>query len=200
MDTFDHKPELTRKHGQDFNPGEHVEAPTSAPGKLMKCPFAFKQHGESGRWVSDVFPHLAGCVDEMAFLMAMASKTNVHGPASYMMNTGFLLPGFPCMGAWISHAMGSLADNLPTFVVLPDPRGLPYNAKGNFTSGFLSMTHQGTILNAGSRPRSRCSRPTTAYLLGNAERKFATRPAEPPVRGGTPRRLAARCGSPPRAC
>ena len=80
-------------------------------------------------------PAPGDCVDDMAFLMAMASKTNVHGPASYMMNTGFLLPGFPCMGAWLSYGLGSLRDNLPTFVVLPDPKGLPYNAKGNFTVG-----------------------------------------------------------------
>ncbi len=151
MDTFDHKPALGRLHGQVFDPGRHVEAPTSAPGKVMKCPFPFRQHGQSGRWVSDVFPHLAGCVDDLAFLSAVASKTNVHGPASYMMNTGFLLPGFPCMGAWISYALGALADNLPTFVVLPDPKGLPYNAKGNFTPGFLPMSHQGTVLDARSK-------------------------------------------------
>jgi hypothetical protein len=93
-----------------------------------------------------VFPHVAGCVDDLAFLMAMASKTNVHGPASYMQNTGFLLPGFPCMGAWVSYGLGSLADNLPTFVVLPDPKGLPYNQTGNFSSGFLPMAHQGTVI------------------------------------------------------
>lgn len=150
MDTFDYKPELERRHGQKFDPGAHFEAPTSAPGNVMKCPFPFRQHGESGRWVSSVFPHMATCVDDMAFLMALASKTNVHGPASYMMNTGFLMPGFPCMGAWISYGLGALSDNLPTFVVLPDPRGLPYNAKGNFTSGFLAQSHQGTILNAGA--------------------------------------------------
>jgi hypothetical protein len=151
MDTFDYKPELARRHGQEFDPGEHVEAPTSTPGKLMKCPFPFAQYGQCGRWVSTAFPQLATCVDDIAFLLGMASKTNVHGPASYMMNTGFLLPGFPCMGAWISYALGSLSQNLPTFVVLPDPKGLPYNAKGNFTSGFLSMTHQGTILEAASK-------------------------------------------------
>jgi hypothetical protein len=151
MDTFDYKPELARRHGESFEPGEHVEAPTSAPGKLMKCPFPFRRHGACGRWVSDVFPQLATCVDDMAFLLAMTSKTNVHGPASYMMNTGFLLPGFPCLGAWISYALGSLSENLPTFVVLPDPKGLPYNAKGNFTPGFLPMTHQGTILDASAK-------------------------------------------------
>ncbi len=150
MDTFDHKPELDRRHGQRFDPGSHVEAPTSAPGNLMKSPFAFRRHGESGRWVSNVFPEIARCVDDLAFLLALSSKTNVHGPASYMMNCGFLMPGFPCLGAWLSYGLGSLVNNLPTFVVLPDPRGLPYNAKGNFTAGFLPQSHQGTILDAGA--------------------------------------------------
>src|SRR5438874_1043580 len=82
----------------------------------------------------------------MAFVMSMASKTNVHGPGSYMMNTGFVLPGFPCMGAWISYGLGRLSDNLPSFVVMPDPRGLPYNNMGNFSSGFLPVAHAGTII------------------------------------------------------
>ncbi|HEY2953159.1 MAG TPA: DUF1501 domain-containing protein [Verrucomicrobiae bacterium] len=152
MDTFDYKPELIRRHGQKFDPGDgsRVEAATSVPGDIMKPPFDFKRHGQSGRWVSSVFPHLATCVDDIAFLMAMASKTNVHGPGSYMMNTGFVLPGFPCLGAWISYALGNLSDNLPTFVVMPDPKGLPYNQKGNFSSGFLPVAHQGTIINAGA--------------------------------------------------
>ena len=152
MDTFDYKPELEKQHDRPFDPGkgEHVEAATSAPGKVMKSCFAFKRHGACGRWVSAVFPKMAECVDDLAFLMALGSKTNVHGPASYLMNTGFLIPGFPSMGAWISYGLGSLVDNLPTFVVLPDPKGLPYNAKGNFTSGFLPMTHQGTLLDASS--------------------------------------------------
>jgi hypothetical protein len=148
MDTFDHKPELGRRHGETFDPGEHVEGVTSKPGKLMKSPFAFRRHGESGRWVSDVFPHLATRVDDLAFLMALTSRTNVHGPASYLMNTGFLTPGFPCLGAWVSYGLGSLGDNLPTFIVLPDPKGLPYNARGDFSAGFLPMDHQGTIINA----------------------------------------------------
>src|SRR4051794_10951938 len=172
MDTFDHKPELERRHGQKFDPGEHVEAPTSAPGNLMKSPFAFRRHGECGRWVSSVFPHLANCVDDLAFLMAVSSKTNVHGPASYMMNTGFLTPGFPCMGAWLSYGLGSLSDNLPTFVVLPDPKGLPYNAKGNFTSGFLPMSHQGTIIDAAAkRPIPDLFAPSSASFISPASQR-----------------------------
>jgi uncharacterized protein DUF1501 len=149
-DTFDHKPTLARLHGKPFDPGQHVEAVTSAPGAVMQSPFEFKQHGRCGRWVSSVFPEMARCVDDLAFLMSVASKTNVHGPASYMMNTGFVLPGFPCLGAWLSYGLGSLSDDLPTFVVLPDPRGLPYNNLGNFSSGFLPVIHQGTVIKASS--------------------------------------------------
>lgn len=154
MDTFDYKPELEKRHGQKFDPGggQKVEGVTSEPGNLMQSPFPFKQHCQCGRYVSSVFPHLATCVDDMAFVMGLASKSNVHGPASYMMNTGFILPGFPCMGAWLSYGLGKLSDNLPTFVVLPDSRGLPYNQKTNFSSGFLSQSHQGVILQAGANP------------------------------------------------
>jgi hypothetical protein len=148
MDTFDYKPELARQHGKLLGPKEKPEGFTAAAGAVMKSPFEFRQHGQCGRWVSSVFPEQAKCVDELAFLMAMTTKTNVHGPGSSLMNTGFLLPGFPCMGAWISYALGNLADNLPDFVVLPDARGLPYNQKANFTAGFLPARHQGTLINA----------------------------------------------------
>lgn len=145
-DTFDYKPELIKRHGQKFDPGSHVEAVTSTPGNLMKSPFEWKQHGQCGRWVSSALPHIAECVDDLAFLMSMASKTNVHGPGVYMQNTGFTLPGFPCMGSWISYGLGSLNDNLPTFVVIPDSRGLPYNSVGSFSSGFLPVAHAGTVI------------------------------------------------------
>ncbi len=193
-DTFDYKPELERRHGRPFDPGtgERVEGVTSVPGQVMKCPFPFRQHGQCGRWVSGVFPHLAGCVDDMAFLMAVASRSNVHGPASYLMNTGFLLPGFPCLGAWLSYGLGRLSDDLPTFVVLPDARGLPYNQKGNFGSGFLPAEHQGTVLPAGAAdpvpdlapsPRTHFVTPDAdrdgQELLGRMNRRHAaTRPGD----------------------
>ena len=150
MDTYDYKPALEKLHGQMLGPKEKPEGFTAAVGAMMKSPFPFAQHGQSGRWVSSVFPEQAKLVDEMAFLMAMTTKTNVHGPGTYMMNSGFLLPGFPCMGAWISYALGNLTDNLPTFVVLPDAKGLPYNQRGCFSSGFLPALHQGTMINAAS--------------------------------------------------
>jgi hypothetical protein len=150
MDLFDYKPELVKRHGQKFDPGERVEAATSEPGNLMKPVFDFRQCGQSGRWVSSVLPQTSECVDDLAFYLSMTSRTNVHGPGSYMMNTGFLLPGFPCVGAWVSYALGRMTDNLPTFVVLPDAKGLPYNQKGNFSAGFLPVTHAGTIINTAS--------------------------------------------------
>jgi hypothetical protein len=146
MDTFDYKPALERHHGQMLGPTEKPEGFTAPAGAVMKSPFTFQQYGETGRWVSRVFPQQAKIVDQLTFLMAMTSKSNVHGPASYMMNTGFILPGFPCLGAWISYAIGSVREELPAFVVLPDPRGLPYNQKGNFSAGFLPAQYQGTIL------------------------------------------------------
>jgi len=150
-DTFDYKPELIKHSGEKFDPGQKVESATSAPGNLMKSPYEWKQHGQCGRWVSSALPEIATCVDDLAFIMSMATKTNVHGPGVYMQNTGFVLPGFPCMGAWISYGLGSLNENLPTFVVLPDSRGLPYNSKSTFSSGFLPVAHAGTIIQPSSR-------------------------------------------------
>ena len=164
-DLFDYKPQLIARHGQAFDPGtgERVEASISTPGAVMRSPFDWARHGASGRWVSSALPHIARQVDDLAFLMAMQSKSNVHGPAAYLQTTGFLLPGFPCLGAWLSHALGSLSDNVPAFVVLPDAKGLPYNNRSAFTSGFLPANHQGTVINAAApQPISHLQPPANA--------------------------------------
>ncbi len=145
-DTFDYKPELIKRNGQPWDPGEKVELFQSTPGDCMASPWGWKQYGESGKWMSDLVPHLATCVDDMAFLHSMISKSNVHGPATFMQNSGFVLPGFPAMGAWVSYGLGSLTENLPTFVVLPDSRGFAPNGPGNWSSGFLPAAHQGTLI------------------------------------------------------
>ena len=149
-DTFDYKPELIRRDGQPFDPGEKVELFQSSPGACMKSPWAWRQHGECGKWISDLLPNLASCVDDIAFIPSMVSKSNVHGPATFMQNTGFVLPGFPGMGAWMSYGLGSLNRNLPTFVVLPDSRGFAPNGPGNWSAGFLPAAHQGTMIRLGS--------------------------------------------------
>ena len=152
VDTFDYKPELIARSGQKFDPGGKIELFQSAPGSVMRSPWDWKQHGKSGRWVSSLLPHLATCVDDMAFLYAMVSKSNVHGPATFMQNTGFILPGFPSMGAWVSYGLGSLNDNLPSFVVLPDLRGVPPNGPANWGAGFLPASTQGTAVRVGAQP------------------------------------------------
>ena len=148
-DTFDYKPLLIERNGQDFDPGEKVELFQSSPGPVMQSPWTWKQYGESGKWMSSLVPHLAGCVDQMAFFPSMISKSNVHGPATFMQNSGFVLPGFPSMGAWLSYGLGSLTDDLPAFVVLPDSRGFAPNGPGNHSAGFLPAQNQGTMIRAG---------------------------------------------------
>ena len=150
-DTFDYKPQLIARSGQKFDPGGKVELFQSDPGEVMKSPWDWRQHGQCGKWISDLVPHIASCADDLAFVHSMVSKSNVHGPATFMQNTGFVLPGFPSMGSWISYGLGSLTDNLPTFVVLPDVRGLAPNGAGNWSSGFLPATHQGTMIGVGKR-------------------------------------------------
>jgi Protein of unknown function (DUF1501) len=150
-DTFDYKPELIKRHGQKFDPGGKVELFQSVPGAVMKSPWAWKQYGGCGKWMSDLVPHLATCVDDIAFLPAMVSKSNVHGPATFLQATGFVAPGFPSVGAWVSYGLGSLNQNLPTFVVLPDTRGFAPNGPANWGAGFLPATHQGTLIKAGAK-------------------------------------------------
>ena len=170
MDTFDHKPELAKQHGKEIHFGLNT-AVTSKPGAIMSSPFKFKRYGETGRWVSDVFPQMARHVDELAFLMSMQSKTNVHGPASYMQNTGFLSGGYPALGAWISYGLGRLTDELPTFVVLPDHRGLPYNNTGNFSSAFLPAEHTQPSSNLTRQRRLRICIPLALRPTSRAKAK-----------------------------
>src|SRR3954452_5128834 len=170
-DTFDYKPLLIRKAGEKWDPGEKVELFQSNPGVVMPSPWDWKQYGNCGKWVSDLLPNIATCVDDIAFVASMMSKSNVHGPATFMQNTGFILPGFPSAGSWISYALGSASENLPDFVVLPDPRGMPPNGAANWSAGFLPAAQQATMLRAGT--------PTPIYdLKVPASAKFVTSDAE----------------------
>ena len=148
-DTFDYKPELIRQHGTKFDPGGPVELFQSSAENCMKSPWEWKPRGQCGKWISELVPHLGSCVDDLAFIHSMVSKSNVHGPATYLQNTGFVLPGFPNMGAWIAYGLGSLNENLPAFVVLPDPRGFGPNGPANWSAGFLPAAHQGTMIRIG---------------------------------------------------
>jgi len=150
VDTYDHKPELRHRAVQPFDPDGTLQFFASKPGNCQPSFWTFRRHGQSGRWVSDLLPRLAECVDDMAFIYSMHSKTALHGPACFMMNTGFTLPGFPSMGSWVTYGLGSEADDLPAFVVLPDPRGFPPGGVINWGAGFLPAEHQATTLRSGS--------------------------------------------------
>ncbi len=165
-DSFDYKPLLVEKANQKWDPGEKVELFQSNPGVVMPSPWEWKQHGQSGKWVSGLFPHQATCVDDIAFIHSMISKSNIHGPATFMQATGFVLPGFPSAGAWVSYALGTLNDNLPVFVVLPDSRGVPPNGPANWSSGFLPAAHQATTIRIGTpNPIHDLFPPSTAKFI-----------------------------------
>lgn len=146
VDTWDYRPELAARQGRPFDPDGKVQFFASKPGNCQGSYWPFRQHGECGRWMSDLFPRLAQCVDDMAFIHSMQSKSALHGPAMFMANSGFILPGFPSMGAWVTYGLGCESEDLPAYVVLPDPRGLPPGGVINWGAGFLPAMHQGTTL------------------------------------------------------
>lgn len=146
LDTWDYRPELVRRAGKPFDPDGKLTFFASKPGNCQPSYWPFQQHGESGRWISGLLPKLAGCVDEMAFIYSMQSKTALHGPGMFMMNSGQIRPGYPSMGSWVTYGLGSESENLPAFVVLPDPRGLPPGGPVNWGAGFLPAVHQGTVI------------------------------------------------------
>jgi len=173
VDSWDHKPELTKRQGKPFDTDGKVQFFASKPGNCQGSYWPFRQHGQSGRWISDLFPKLAGKVDEMAFVHSMQSKSALHGPAMFMANSGFILPGFPSMGAWVTYGLGSESADLPSFVVLPDSRGLPPGGVINWGAGFLPAIHQGTTLNSDpSQPPLQDLFPAKefSHLRGNAEK------------------------------
>ncbi|MBM3784035.1 MAG: DUF1501 domain-containing protein [Acidobacteria bacterium] len=140
IDTFDAKPELTKRTGKPF------DMPTffGQGGNLMGCPFEFKQRGQSGLWVSDLLPHIAESADKLTVIRSMVAKSANHMPALAQMNTGFVLSGFPSMGAWVTYALGAGNENLPAFVVLPDARTQPWGGSLQWSNGFLPAAVQGT--------------------------------------------------------
>jgi hypothetical protein len=146
IDLWDYKPMLETHHGEDSDFGEQVEAFQNGLGPWMKSPFRFSPHGETGKMISEVVDPLGDCVDDIAFIHNMVGKTGVHSQATYLQATGFQRPGFPGMGSWISYALGSINENLPTFVVLPDHRGFASNGPKNWGSAFLPASSQGTSI------------------------------------------------------
>ena len=171
VESFDYKPQLAKLHGQPVPGDEKPQGFMGRVGLLHKPHFAFKQRGDSGLWMSDLFPHLAGVADELTVINSMWSGTGNHTPATYEANSGFRMLGFPAAGAWISYGLGSEVDNLPTFVVLPDSRAWPTGRANNWSSGFLPARHQGVVLNT-SGPAVRNLQPASALDIGTQAARF----------------------------
>ncbi len=150
VDTFDYKPLLKEKDGEPWDPGEKVELFQSTPGACFASPWEFKAHGHSGKMMSEIVEPLGEVVDDIAFVHNLVGKTGVHSQGTLLQTTGFNFPGFPSAGSWVSYALGSESENLPSFVVLPDHRGLASNGAKNWATAFLPAQHQGTVIRPGN--------------------------------------------------
>jgi hypothetical protein len=153
VDTWDPKPELHKRHGQPM-PALDSEPALRArnPGTLLASPWKFRKHGKSGVEVSDLYPHLAKCVDDLAVIRSTWTNSFAHGSGLLQMNTGFLRLGYPCLGSWATYGLGSLSQNLPGFVVLLDHRGGPIGGAPNWGHGFMPADYQGTQLRVSGDP------------------------------------------------
>ena len=153
MDLFDPKPELDKNHGKSYADklaGE-IEFVQNA-GAIMRSPFKFARHGKCGASVSDAMPHFAGVVDDVAFIRSMFTTNLTHEPAVYIVQSGKMGPGRPTLGSWVVYGLGSENQNLPAYVVLDDPKGLPVNGVENWQAGFLPPVFQGTRFRATGSP------------------------------------------------
>ncbi len=153
MDLFDPKPELDRHHGESYfdRIAGEVENVQDA-GSLMRSPFKFAQHGDCGMWVSNALPHLKRHVDEIALIRSLHTTNITHEPALYIIQTGQMPTGYPTLGSWVVYGLGSESQNLPAYVVLDDPLGLPINGVENWQAGFLPPIYQGTRFRSTGSP------------------------------------------------
>ena len=153
LETYDYKPELIKRDGQPLEGGPTVTFQGPA-GNLARPQYRFRPRGECGKLVSDLIPHLGGIVDDIAFVHTLTNKSNTHGPAENFLSTGSVLDGFPSIGAWATYALGTENQDLPAFVAIPDPRGVPQASVNNWGPGFLPAVFQGTPFNSSNPIRN----------------------------------------------
>lgn len=147
LETWDYKPELIKQDNKPLDGGPAVTFQGPA-GNLARPQYNFRRRGQTGKWVSDMIPHLAELTDDFAFVHSLTSKSNTHGPAENFLSTGSQLDGFPSLGSWLTYALGSENRDLPAYVAIPDPRGVPQNGSNNWGAGFLPAAFQGTVMTA----------------------------------------------------
>lgn len=171
VDMFDHKPLLTKKNGEPWEPGESVELFQSTPGACFGSPWTFRPYGESGKALSDIVAPMGDVVDDIAFVHNVVGKTGVHSQGTLLQTTGFNFPGFPSAGTWVSYGLGSETENLPSFVVLPDHRGLASNGAKNWGNAFLPASYQGTVIRPGSEtPINDLFAPKSEFITPTSDR------------------------------
>jgi hypothetical protein len=149
VDTFDYKPELQKRDGQSLAGADPKTGFFTTSGKCLRSPFGWKQYGQSGSWVSDILPHTAKHVDDMAFIHSCHSRANNHAPAAMEICCGLAKPGYPSMGAWVTYGLGSLNQNLPAFVVMHETK--PRGEDGIWSPGFLPKNYQPLLLDSRQR-------------------------------------------------
>jgi hypothetical protein len=152
VDTFDYKPNLYPLDGKTIKVKTFGRGGHKNQGRVVGPKWNFKQYGQCGKWVSDLFPHLGGCVDDIAFLHSMTADSPIHGSAMLMMNSGHVLSGYPSLGSWVNYGLGSVNQNLPGYVVMLDKKGGPISGAKNWSSGFMPASFQGTIFKAEGTP------------------------------------------------
>jgi len=172
VDTFDYKPLLKKFDGVDPHEalGKLERTQFNNIGKVMQSQWKFRQHGESGAWVSELFPHIAQQVDKLCFVKSVVSKFAEHTFANYFLHTGSGLQGRPSMGAWVEYGLGSENRNLPGFVVLNGGL-IPPGGLDNFNSGYLPASFQGSVFNAGDRPVANIT--PTEFAAAHQKNKLA---------------------------
>jgi hypothetical protein len=154
VDTFDPKPALQKYQGQKL-PDSYGRVPsqfTSGDTPLLASPWKFARHGQCGMEVSSLYPRLAQCVDDICFVRSFYTESVVHAPAMYQVHTGRILMGYPSMGSWVTYGLGSESENLPAYVVMPQPEGTPEGGAPCWGAGFLPAVYQGTVFRAGPNP------------------------------------------------
>ncbi len=152
IDTFDYKPALVGMDNKTIQVKTFGRGGHKNQGRIVEPPWKFKQHGECGKWVSSLFPHLSQHVDDIAFIHSMTADSPIHGSAMLQMNSGEILSGSPCLGSWVNYGLGSENQNLPGFVVMLDKRGGPISGPKNWSAGYMPATYQATQLRSKGSP------------------------------------------------
>ncbi|MCB1236202.1 MAG: DUF1501 domain-containing protein, partial [Verrucomicrobiae bacterium] len=152
IDTFDHKPRMYGMDGKTIAVKTFGRGGKKNSGRIVEPKWKFKRYGQCGKWVSDLFPHLGGCVDDIAFLHSMTADSPIHGSALLMMNCGSIISGKPSLGSWVNYGLGSVNENLPGYVVMLDQSGGPISGAKNWTSGFMPASYQGTVFRSKGDP------------------------------------------------